>query len=44
EDAIERHGGNMLRAARDLGIARSTLYEKLKAYGIRGKSRGRDPT
>lgn len=33
--AIEEHGGNMRQAALTLGIARSTLYEKMKAYGIR---------
>jgi transcriptional regulator of acetoin/glycerol metabolism len=33
--AIEEHGGNMRQAALALGIARSTLYEKLRAYGIR---------
>jgi transcriptional regulator of acetoin/glycerol metabolism len=33
--AIEEHGGNMRRVALALGIARSTLYEKMKAYGIR---------
>jgi len=29
--ALERHGGNRRRAARDLGIHPSTLYRKLKA-------------
>jgi transcriptional regulator of acetoin/glycerol metabolism len=33
--AIESHAGNMRQAALALGIARSTLYEKMKAYGIR---------
>ncbi len=32
---IEEHDGNMRQAALTLGIARSTLYEKMKAYGIR---------
>lgn len=32
---IEEHGGNMRQAALALGIARSTLYEKMRAYGIR---------
>lgn len=33
--AIEEHGGNMRQAALALGIARSTLYEKMRTYGIR---------
>lgn len=33
--AIEEHGGNLRQAAVALGIARSTLYEKIRAYGIR---------
>jgi len=32
--AIERAGGNIKEAARILGIDRSTLYERLKRYGI----------
>ena len=31
---LEREGGNRTRAAKALGIAPSTLYEKLKKYGI----------
>lgn len=34
---IKRCGGNLNQAARSLGIARSTLYEKLARYGIKGK-------
>lgn len=42
EAAVERHGGNMCRVAKDLGIARSTLYEKLKSHGLRGNPAARD--
>jgi DNA-binding NtrC family response regulator len=34
EAAIERAGGNMSSAARDLGLERSHLYKKIRAYGI----------
>jgi len=34
-DILELHGGNLARAARELGIARSTLYGKLEKYGLR---------
>jgi len=32
--AIDRHAGRMARVARALGIGRSTLYRKLKDYGL----------
>jgi transcriptional regulator with PAS, ATPase and Fis domain len=32
--AIEKHRGNLSQAARSLGINRSTLYEKIKKYGL----------
>jgi len=32
--ALHRAGGNRLRAAAELGIARSSLYRKIHAYGI----------
>ncbi|WP_260677390.1 sigma-54-dependent Fis family transcriptional regulator [Tepidiphilus olei] len=32
--AIATHGGNLTRAAADLKIAKSTLYEKVKRYGL----------
>jgi DNA-binding NtrC family response regulator len=32
--AIERYDGRMSEVARRLGIGRSTLYRKLKEYGL----------
>lgn len=39
-EALRKSGGNMTEAARRLGIARSTLYLKIDAYGITRPSRG----
>ena len=32
--ALERHGGNQAKAARELGIGRNTLWRRLKEYGF----------
>jgi transcriptional regulator with PAS, ATPase and Fis domain len=32
--ALERHGGSTVAAAEELGIHRSTLWRKMKRYGI----------
>ena len=32
--ALERHGGNQAKVARELGIARNTLWRRLKEYGV----------
>ena len=32
--ALKHHGGRMSRVARALGIGRSTLYRKLREYGL----------
>ncbi len=34
EATLRRTGGNVKEAAASLGIDRSTLYEKLRRYGI----------
>ncbi len=31
---IEKHKGNLSRTAKELGIIRQTLYNKIKKYGI----------
>jgi DNA-binding NtrC family response regulator len=33
-ESIQRNAGNLSRVARELGVARSTLYNKMKTYGI----------
>lgn len=33
-EALRTHGGNKLRAAQALGIARATVYRKMRSYGI----------
>ncbi|MGD2070715.1 MAG: sigma 54-interacting transcriptional regulator [Gemmatimonadota bacterium] len=33
-DALRRHGGNRTAAAEELGIHRSTLWRKIKSYGL----------
>ncbi len=32
--ALERHSGNQVKAARELGIGRNTLWRRLKEYGL----------
>jgi DNA-binding NtrC family response regulator len=33
-DALSRHGGNIVHAAKALGITRQTFYNKMKKYGL----------
>jgi len=37
---LEREGGHVARAARKLGIPRSSLYQRLKNYGVNLARRG----
>jgi PAS domain S-box-containing protein len=37
EQALQRHNGIVRRAARDLGIARNTLYRLMEKHGIRSR-------
>ena len=37
-EAIRQSGGNVTQAMRALGVARTTLYRKLKQYGIEPES------
>ena len=32
--ALEKHGGNVSRAARELGITRASLYRRMEKYGL----------
>jgi len=34
EKTLRFHGGNRTRAAKELGISRATLINKIKAYGL----------
>jgi transcriptional regulator of acetoin/glycerol metabolism len=34
EDAVKRSSGNLSKAAGELGIGRTTLYRKMKKYGL----------
>ncbi len=34
-DTLSQTGGNVTHAAKDLGISRATLQNKMKAYGLR---------
>jgi PAS domain S-box-containing protein len=33
-EALQRHGGQRTRAARELGVSRNTLWRKMRRYGI----------
>ncbi|MFN0196317.1 MAG: helix-turn-helix domain-containing protein [Planctomycetaceae bacterium] len=35
ESALQQANGNLARAARSLGLPRSTFYSRLKKYGLR---------
>jgi transcriptional regulator of acetoin/glycerol metabolism len=34
QGAIQKHNGNFTKASEELGLGRSTLYRKMKKYGI----------
>ena len=33
-DALARHHGNLTQASQDLGMAKTTLFDKVKKYGL----------
>ncbi|MCC9002832.1 MAG: hypothetical protein LM549_09470, partial [Candidatus Competibacter sp.] len=33
-DALRQHGGHLTRAAEALGIAKTTLHDKIRRYGL----------
>jgi len=33
-DALKKHGGNVSKAAKELGLGRTTIYRKMEKYGI----------
>ena len=33
-DALRRHNGNLTRSAESLGVAKTTLHDKIKKYGL----------
>jgi transcriptional regulator with PAS, ATPase and Fis domain len=35
EEALQRHHGNRAKVAVELGMHRSTLWRKMKVYGLR---------
>lgn len=39
-DALERHRGNLQRAAEQLGITRQSLYRRMEKHGLRGDDPG----
>lgn len=41
--ALTLHGGNLRRAAEELGISRPAIYDLLRKHGIRSKVRPEDP-
>ena len=42
-EALETTGGDRLRAAKLLGIGKTTIYRKLKEYGVEGPSHSSGP-
>jgi two-component system response regulator AauR len=33
-DALQRSGGNLTQASQELGMAKTTLFDKVKKYGL----------
>ena len=34
EKALQKHGGNISKTAKELGLTRASLYRRLEKYGI----------